>query len=1432
MKKTAVLVFFAFVFFALFSLAVSADNGAEYALAEDGNSYVLTSYKGNEPEVKIAAEYNGLPVTRISNGAFAGNFSTYKIIIPDSITEIEGGAFSAMSSLYEFEASGAYVSVDGVLCTADKKTLVCFPQARDGEYVIPSGVTVYPFSFSGSSLNTVDARGAVEIGEYAFYLSDVKNITFSETLSVIGRHAFEKSAVNRIVLPGKTTVSAGAFSRCEKLVYADVSQSVLDGEGVFSGDTSLLAVSFPKLQQNIPALCFCGCTSLVTAPTGNSVTGIENKAFYGCTGLKYAYVGGAEVADDAFGLCDNVTLLNGAYIPVPVSKTEITLKANEKYSSVSGGEADLYTDSHFVTINGGEIQARYEGTAEVYAVSRCGDCKAITVTVYDGDAVIQSEHPYGAGRALYVYTVPGNPKRISVTFSSSDSLKPTDTLSVYDINNNCYGVFTGGETKSKTLFIDGDTVRIEIISASGGGYGFRVVSAVPVSSLTAVTAVSLEERVTMNKGETRSLNAAVIPARAYPDELVYVSHNKDVAAVSSDGTVTAVGGGETKISVYSSYYGVFSECTVTVYEYKTDAPDFEYEIIDECAYISRYKGANKNCVIPEYVDGYTVYGLLDFSFSFTDIKSVMIPKTVCVISPCAFDGCGSLTAFTVAEENGEFSASGGSLLSRDKTTLIKVACGVSGEYTIPDTVITVSDCAFAYCFKIDTVNIGENVTELSGKALKGAASLKRINASDGNFTSVDGVLYTADKKTLVYFPAAMSIHTYTVITAAENIGEYAFSGTVNLNGIVLSADVKTIDDTALCEAYSVASVSVNSSNYVFSSKDGCLYEFDSLKFVPKNYEGKFTVPSDTYNILPYAFYNCGMINEIVFDSRVTEIGDYAFGSCRGISTLYLPQSVRKIGYDAFYNDELMTVYIPEKAEITYLSSCRVLCAKDSPAHAYCEENGLDYDFCYYSEYGLYSVYSPVKASVRVAEDKDPVYISKIRAVSGQGVKTFDVYLSSDGVELPAGEYALFRQSTSSERYYFQNNVLSVIEQNAASRYRKNREHIIEFTGEKAESGIAVRTLPYKTEYQKYDEFDLRGLSLYYTDENGITTVVDNGFGAECDTTEPGRKKAVISYDGLVTEIDVTVISVTLTGTVTVKGEPRYNQTLTADISDVLPSGVPLTYIWYRDGEEITGAKNETYKAVKEDIGKSITVKIKSDSDIEGEIISTAVVIMKAKAAIPPKPEVESSDTKSITLKKVDGCEYRLTFEGEFSDENKFTSLTPNTTYVLCQRYRETETTEASAVSSISFKTPEPLKIRTDVYFLNTANTTVSLVEPKTTVEKFLSNFKDGETLAVYKDGKKMSAADTVGTGCEIRLYVDGELYDSYTVAITGDVNGDGKITITDYLQIKERILNNKSLPKEKEYACDVNGDGKVTITDYLRLKYCIQNGQPPEQNRY
>ena len=98
MKRFALFVFVA-TLFSLFAAIVSyAADDAQYSISDDGKYSILTSYKGNAQEYKIASEYAGLPVTRIASGAFSGNVSTYKIVIPSDVEYIEPGAFSGMPS--------------------------------------------------------------------------------------------------------------------------------------------------------------------------------------------------------------------------------------------------------------------------------------------------------------------------------------------------------------------------------------------------------------------------------------------------------------------------------------------------------------------------------------------------------------------------------------------------------------------------------------------------------------------------------------------------------------------------------------------------------------------------------------------------------------------------------------------------------------------------------------------------------------------------------------------------------------------------------------------------------------------------------------------------------------------------------------------------------------------------------------------------------------------------------------------------------------------------------------------------------------------------------------------------------------------------------------------------------------------------------------
>lgn len=75
------------------------------------------------------------------------------------------------------------------------------------------------------------------------------------------------------------------------------------------------------------------------------------------------------------------------------------------------------------------------------------------------------------------------------------------------------------------------------------------------------------------------------------------------------------------------------------------------------------------------------------------------------------------------------------------------------------------------------------------------------------------------------------------------------------------------------------------------------------------------------------------------------------------------------------------------------------------------------------------------------------------------------------------------------------------------------------------------------------------------------------------------------------------------------------------------------------------------------------------------------------------------------------------------------------------------------------------------------------------------------------------SGDKVATGAKLTAGDAGTL----TVIVTGDVNGDGAITITDMLMVKTNLLGT-ALEPAAQAASDVNGDGKVTITDFLQLK--------------
>lgn len=83
-------------------------------------------------------------------------------------------------------------------------------------------------------------------------------------------------------------------------------------------------------------------------------------------------------------------------------------------------------------------------------------------------------------------------------------------------------------------------------------------------------------------------------------------------------------------------------------------------------------------------------------------------------------------------------------------------------------------------------------------------------------------------------------------------------------------------------------------------------------------------------------------------------------------------------------------------------------------------------------------------------------------------------------------------------------------------------------------------------------------------------------------------------------------------------------------------------------------------------------------------------------------------------------------------------------------------------------------------------------------------------------------SDLVGTGTTITLSKDGTTY-SKTVIISGDVDGDGKIAATDYVAIKNSIMEIGSLSNVQKLGADMNNNNRVDAGDYVAIKNYIMN---------
>jgi len=246
---------------------------------------------------------------------------------------------------------------------------------------------------------------------------------------------------------------------------------------------------------------------------------------------------------------------------------------------------------------------------------------------------------------------------------------------------------------------------------------------------------------------------------------------------------------------------------------------------------------------------------------------------------------GSLITIAVDDNNSFYSSLNGVLFNKDKTTLIQCPGGLFETYMIPSSVTSIGDGSFAGCRKLTNIPIPDSVTNIGNGAFN-ACTL--TNVMIGNHVT--------------------------------RIGEQAFSWCLRLTSVTISESVNTIGRDAFLECINLANVTVVDGNPVYSSLDGVLFNKDKTTLIicPIGKSGCFTIPDSVISIGDLAFNSCTGLTSIVIGNRVTTIGNNAFRACFSLSSVTIPSSVTNIGSYVFSGcSKLRSLYF--KGDVPFLN---------------------------------------------------------------------------------------------------------------------------------------------------------------------------------------------------------------------------------------------------------------------------------------------------------------------------------------------------------------------------------------------------------------------------------------------------------------------------------------------------------------------------------
>ncbi|MES2924536.1 MAG: leucine-rich repeat protein [Verrucomicrobiota bacterium] len=717
-----------------------------------------------------------------------------------------------------------------------------------------------------------------QYGEFGLF-SYVDNGT---SITITG---YPESAAGPATIPatinGKpvTNIGQGSFQQCSGLTSVTFPASVTTiGDAAFFGCYSLSGVTIPSNVTSIAgsAFAFSGLAG-VTIPA--TVTTIGGGAFYGCRGLTAINVHSSNAAYSSVnGILynKNQTIL----IQCPGAKAGIV---NPPSSVTSIGGSAFYFCSELTTII---IPASVTSIGSNAFIS----CSRVTkITIPSAVTSIGSGAFSSCGSLTEITVHPSN-----TTYSSVDGM-------LFNMSQTMLIQCPGGKAGNVNIRASVTSIGSRAFASCSGltsvsiPAGVTNIGTYAFSSCSSLASVSIPSSVTSIASNTFEYCSGLSSVTILPGVTSIGSNTFQycggLTSVTMPATVTSIGD-----SAFRSCNGLAS---ITIPSSVTSIGNSAFS---SCSSLT-------SIVIPDAV---TSIGSFAFSYCWS-LTTVTIPLNVTSIGGYAFNSCKALEAITVHPSNTSYISVDGILFNLGQTTLIQCPGGKTGSVTIPSSVTTIGNNAFALCGGLTDIFIPTSVTSIGTGAFSSCdgltsvtipASLTSIGSSA--FSSCTGLTSVSipDSVTSIgsyAFQNCISLTSITIPANVTSIGESAFRSCSGLTNVTIPASVTSIESLAFGFCDKLTEITVHPSNSAYSSVDGILFNksLTSLIKCPGGKAGILTIPSSVTTIGYSAFSACSGLTSITIPSSVTTIGYSAFSSCSGLTSIDIPASVTSIGSLAF-----------------------------------------------------------------------------------------------------------------------------------------------------------------------------------------------------------------------------------------------------------------------------------------------------------------------------------------------------------------------------------------------------------------------------------------------------------------------------------------------------------------------------------------------------